>query len=91
MKIKGVRFFTLPSSGVKKLNNNQDWNINLEFEMTNLATVEVYDEDSGIFWDRDDLIGRHTFSSNDFEKGPQYVRFDGHGSSYQLVYEVVKI
>lgn len=71
------------------MNEDDTEELGLEFEFTESITVALYDEDTGVWFDTDDYLGKKRFRRSDATPDPEVHTFRRDGAIYQLTYQVV--
>jgi hypothetical protein len=74
--------------GNSSMNNSEGESINITRKSSGVAWVELYDEDSGVFWDDDDHLGTIFITKEQKGQGLQVGRFTSDGADYTLFYQV---
>jgi hypothetical protein len=82
VKIDNLPFAPLP---VQSLNDNRDFDYNVDFAFFDHAAVQLFDEDVGTFVDPDDFLGSATLETGDYARD---VTFDRDDAKYTLSVKV---
>ena len=79
--------------GPEQINNNQVRNLasSQAVRFTDTAKIDLYDQDLGLIFDKDDHIGGATISAEDAGKGTKEVEIKGDGASYTISYRVEEV
>ena len=71
------------------MNEDDTEELGLEFEFAESITVALYDEDTGVWFDTDDYLGKKRFRRSDATPDPEVHTFRRDGAVYRLTYQVV--
>jgi hypothetical protein len=75
--------------GPHSMNNQSDWEINVDMPFNRRCRVELWDIDLARWPDYHDKLGTHIINADQINQGPKDARFNAYGSDYRLTYEVV--
>lgn len=74
--------------GPISLNDGQSATIDITVDFSQSAEIELFDQDPGIFGDKDDHLGTLTAKVDQIGKGEQRGKFTKDGADYTMNWEV---